>query len=129
MGYFLEMDRFAVGGFDGVFYRFADRWVRVDGVEDFVVGGLQFAAKDRFGDDLRDVIPDHVGAKPFTVFGVEDDFYETFRVAYAGSFAGGGERELADFYFVAGVAGLLFRKAGGGDLRGTVGAAGDIVIV
>ena len=84
----LQVDGFAVGCFDGVLYRFADRRVRVDGIEDFVIGGFQLAAEDGFGNDLRDVIADHVGAQPFAIFGIEDDFYEPFRVADAGSLTG-----------------------------------------
>jgi hypothetical protein len=128
-GTLYNVDGFAVGGFDGVFYRFADGRVGVDAVEDFVIGGLQFAAEDRFNDDLGHVVADHMGAQPFAVFGVEDHFYEPFRVADAGSFAGGGERELADLDFIAGVAGLFFRQPGGGDLRRAIGTAGDIAVV
>jgi len=78
---------FAIGCFDGVFYRFADGRVRVDGIEDFVVGRLQLAAQYGFGDDLGDVLANHMGAEPFAIFGVEDDFDETFGVAGAGGFA------------------------------------------
>ena len=123
------MDGFAIGCFDGVLDRFADRRVGVDAVEDFVVGGFQLAAEDGFDDDLRYVVADHVGAQPFAVFGVEDHFYKAFGMTDAGSFTGGGQREFAYFDFVACVAGLFFGQADGGDLRGAIGTAGDIAIV
>ena len=113
----LKVDGFAVGCFDGVLDRFADRRVGVDAVEYFVIGGLEFAAEDGFDDDLRYIVADHVGAKPFAVFGVEDHFNKAFGMADAGSFTGRRQREFPDFDFVAGVAGLFFRQTGGSDLR------------
>src|SRR6202012_1786584 len=86
--YFLKMDRFAIGRFHGIFDSFADRRMRVDGVEDFVVGRFQLPAENGLRDDLGDIVADHVSAQPFAVFSVEDDFYKPFRMAGAGGFTG-----------------------------------------
>src|SRR5580692_11723694 len=123
------MDGFAIGGFDGILDRFADRRVGVDAVEHFVVGGLEFAADDGLNDDLRDIIADHVGAEPFAVLGVEDYFNKAFGMADAGGFARRCQGELAYFDLIAGVAGLFLGHTDGGDLRGAVRTTGDVAIV
>src|SRR6202000_3423534 len=107
----------------------ADSGVRVDAVEQLVIGCLEFAADYSLYDDLGYVVTDHVGDEAFSVFCVEDDFYETFCMADAGGFTGCGKREFANLYFVTCVAGLFFGKTDGGYLGCAVGTAGDVVVV
>ena len=76
-----EVYRLIIRNLNSVFHTFTDRRVRVDTVQYFLVSCFQFSGRDCLYDYLSHIITDHVSAKPFAVFSIENNFYKSFRVA------------------------------------------------
>jgi len=116
------MDGVAAGLFGGFVDGFTQSWVRVDGGNEFLVGGLHFDGESEFGDHFRGVGADDVGAEDFAVGFAEDDFHKAFAFADSERFAAGHEGEFADFVFQPLFLRGAFGHSDAGDLRLAVGA-------
>ena len=123
------MNHLAVSRGGGFHNSFRHGGVRVDGLDDFVPGGFQFAGHYYFGNQFGHVGANHVRAEPFAVFLVENNFHETVFHARRGGFAGGREREFTHQNVVAFGFGFGFGVAHAGDFGRGVGAAGDVLVV
>src|ERR1700744_480164 len=97
--------------------------------EDLVPGRLQLAGDGDLGDHFGNVVPDHMGAKEFPVFGVEYDLYKAFRGSGRRGLSTGEEGELADLNLITGVPGGLFGITNAGYFRTAIGVPGNIVVV
>src|SRR6058998_1428841 len=95
----LQMYRFVVSHFDGIFDTFADGWVRMDTVQYLVEGCFQFTGNNCFGDHFGYVVADHVRTQPLAVLGIEDHFYKSFGGTGCRSLTRGAERELSNLHF------------------------------
>ena len=103
------MDGAALGDAGGFHDGFAERWMGMDRLDDFVFGGFKRFGHDQFGEEIGDVFADHVDAEEFAVLGVEDQFDESVGFAHGQGPAAGAEGEFADLHFLAGVRGPFFR--------------------
>ena len=103
--------------------------VRVHGVEDLLLGGLELLGHHQLGDQLGRLRADQVGAQELAVLGVEDQLDEPLGLVGGQGPAAELERELADADLVAGLARGLLRQPDAGDARVGVGAAGDRRVV
>ena len=123
------MDRLAHRGAGGLHDGLGERGVRVHGVDDLLLGGLELLGHDEFGDQLGRLGADEVGAQEFAVLGVEDQLHEALGLVGGLGSAAGDERELADADLVPRLTRGLLGQADAGDARVGVGASGDDRIV
>ena len=65
----------------------AEGRVRVDGCQDFLVGGFHLDGEAHLGDHFSGVRPDDVRAEDFAVLGADDEFHEPVALAYREGFA------------------------------------------
>ncbi len=82
------MNGFSICRFNGIFYTFANGRMRMKAVKDFVISGFQFSSHNGFNDDFGNVVSDHMGTEPFSIFCIEDHFDETFGMSGGRSFSG-----------------------------------------
>ena len=117
------MDRVALAGVGGFMDGLAQRGVRVDRRDDFLVGGLHGDGEAKFGDHLGGVGSDDVGAEDFAVLLTDEELHESIALADGLGLAAGHEREFADLEFEAFFLRGAFGEADAGDLRLAIGAA------
>ena len=76
-----EVDHLVVRGGSRFHHRLTQGGVRVDGLDEFVTGGLELAQGDNLCDHLRHVGANHVAAEEFAVLGVEDELHKAVLVS------------------------------------------------
>src|SRR5690606_4746652 len=117
------------GGAGGLHNRLRERRMRMHRFDDLVRGRLQFARRDRLGNQLGRIARDDMAAQPLTVFRVVDDLDEALRVTHGRRLSRCGEWKLAHLDVETRFFGLRFSVSNGRDLGLTVRTAGDILIV
>ena len=90
---------------------------------------FQGASRNGFRNQFGSVASYNVASKPFSILRIIDDFNESFRIAKRGGLARRGERKLPDLDIEACLPGLFLGVAYRRNLRLTIRAARDVVII
>jgi len=114
------MDRVALAGVGGFMNGLAQRGVRVDRRDDFLVGGLHGDGEAELGDHLGGVGSDDVGTEDFAMLLADEEFDESIALADGLGLAAGHEREFADLEFEAFFLRGAFGEADAGESDGFV---------
>ena len=123
------MYRRPVRGVRRLAYRFGHRRMCMDGAEELFHRALQTNGERRFRDQLRRPWSDHVHAEDLVVFLVEHNLDEPFDLAGNARAAEDAELERSSLHVVATLPGLVFGQTDASNLRITICARRDLVVV
>ena len=117
------MDRMALASVGGFMDSLAQRGVRMDRRDDFLVGGLHGDGEAELGDHLGGIGSDDVGAEDFPVLLTDEELHKSLALADGLGLATCHEREFTDLEFEAFFLRGAFGEADAGDLRLAIGTA------
>src|SRR5690554_4026906 len=103
--------------------------MRVHSLDDLSLGSFELTGEDQLRKQFGDVLTDHMRAQQFTILLVEDELHETIALPGCQGTAAGLEGELADLDIAAGFSSLLFGHTHARDLRMSIGAAGNVIVI
>ena len=96
---------------------------------DLTAGSLQFTGYHDFRDHLRNILPDHVRAEPFTIFCVKNHLDKTFTSSRCSGFSGSCKWKFSYQDFISGLFGGFFGVSDRSNFGMGIGATGDIAII